>query len=196
MRLQGERRQAFLRRLAQPLVMRSSLGRAATAGALALFAAGCSLLGGGDSSKKLVCPKAVIAPNLDSYAQYRPYSGGGPDDVQFSVKITSANAACVISDQGGLSIDTQVTFQAMRRDPQLSRADFTYFVALTDAQQNILAKQPFSLRVEFDPRQTQIRLADVINERLPLRDVANAGNYTVIVGLQVTQQQLDLNRGH
>ena len=40
-----------------------------------------------------------------------------------------------------------------------------------------------------------MRVVDEISTHLPLKDLSTGGKYGVIVGLQVSQRQLDLNRG-
>ena len=57
-----------------------------------------------------------------------------------------------------------------------------------------LTKEDFTLQVEFGPRQNQIRISDEISEHLPVRDPASARNYSIVVGLQLTPEQLELNR--
>lgn len=160
---------------------------------LALAAAGCS--GGGKSTNKLTCPTPFIAPNLDSYTVYRPgvTPSNKPEDISFGVKLVDVKSNCR-AEVGGLRITTLLTFLAVRNDPDFRQGDFTYFVAIADVRETILAKQNFALRVEFAPRQKQMRVVDEITEHLPLKNVSTGDTYAVIVGLQVSQQQLDLNR--
>ena len=170
--------------------MRVSLSRAAAL-ALALGAAGC----GGDSRGKLACPTPLIAPNLDAAQELRPGGGTGPEDIRFGVRLLSVTSNCD-AEKVGLRTDLRLTFVAARNDPTLKQNDFTYFVALADARQSILRKQEFTVHVEFAPRQNQLRIADEIAVGLPLRDLGAGSQYTVIVGLQLTPEQLELNRKH
>lgn len=161
-------------------------------GALALVA-GCSWFGGGDEKDKVTCPGALIAPGLDAYTVFRPGGGNSAADIQFGVKLVSVKATCK-PEKGGLLVDTVLTFRAARNGEEVNQGDFSYFVAVADAQQNILSKQTFTLRVQFDRRQKDLRLVDDIIERLPLRNLANGNNYGVVVGMQLSQEQLDLTR--
>jgi hypothetical protein len=165
---------------------------AAVAGSLALLAA-CGSSGG--SAGKLSCPSALTAPNLDSYTVFRPGGGTAPEDIQFGVKLVGVRSTCS-AERAGLRVDTAISFIVARNDPQLRLGDFTYFVAIADAQQTVVAKQNFGLRADFAPRQNQIRVTDTITEHLPLRDLSIGRTYAVIVGLQLSQQQLNLNRQH
>jgi hypothetical protein len=168
--------------------MRQRLFRATALGVLALLAA-CSSR---DKDKVPDCPSALIAPNLDSYTLARP-NATNPQDIQFGVKLTSATPSCR-SEKGGVRVDTAISFVVIRTDPQFGGGDFTYFVAISDRAQNIVAKENFALRVDFAQKQDRMRVTETITEHLPLKDPATAGSYVVLVGLQLSQQQLDSNR--
>jgi hypothetical protein len=168
--------------------MRYRLLRAMAFGVLALSAA-CSSR---DKDKTPDCPSALIAPNLDSYTLARP-NATNPQDIQFGVKLASASASCH-AEKGGVRVDTAISFVVIRTDPQFSSGDFTYFVAIADRAQNIVAKENFALRAGFAQKQDRMRITDTITEHLPLKDPASAGSYVVLVGLQLSQQQLDSNR--
>jgi hypothetical protein len=164
-------------------------------GALAVIPAlqGCST-GSGESRGKLSCPATFVAPSLDTYRQFRPSGTTTPEDIQFGVRLASVRSTCHAEDQG-IRVDTRVVFQVARNDPDFRQGDFTYFVAVADPTQTILTKRIFALRVDFEPRQNQMRIVDEVTERLPLRDRSAGRSYAIIVGLQLSKQQLDLNRG-
>ena len=168
--------------------MRQRLLRATALGVLALGAA-CSSR---DKDKVPDCPSALIAPNLDSYTLARP-NATNPQDIQFGVKLASASASCH-PEKGGVRVDTEISFVVIRTDPEFRAGDFTYFVAISDRAQNIVAKENFALRAAFAPKKDRMRVTDTITEHLPLKDPASAGSYVVLVGLQLSQQQLDSNR--
>lgn len=160
---------------------------------VALVVAGCA--GSGKKTGKLSCPVAFIAPNLDSYTVLRQGapSAANPDDIVFGVKLTDVRSSCR-HEASGVRVTTLLTFVVARNDPNLRQSDFTYFVAVADGQENILAKQNFALRVNFALRQKEIRVVEEITEHLPVKDVSVVGSYGVIVGLQISQEQLDINR--
>jgi hypothetical protein len=174
--------------------MRSAFGAALCALA-ALSVAACS-----SSSElppgKLSCPTTFIAPGLDSYTEFRPGvtpSATNTNDIIFGVKLASVTPDCH-GEPEGVRVTTVITFVAVRNDQDLRQGDFTYFVAVADARQNIVAKQTFALRVDFAPRQKEMRLVDQITEHLPVKNLSLGNQYAIIVGLQVSKQQLDINR--
>lgn len=159
---------------------------------LALLA-GCSWFGGGETRNKLTCPATEIAPDLDALTVLRPGGGTSTDDIRFGVKLVAVNSNCE-SEKVGLRTDTRMTFMVARNDPDLRQGEFTYFVAVADARRNILAKQNFTLRVEFAQHQNEMRVFDDISEHLPVSNLSNGADYAIIVGLQLTPEQLELNR--
>jgi len=160
-----------------------------------LLLAGCGS-SGGKGGGKVTCPAAFVAPGLDSYTQLRPgATSGGLDDIAFGVKVVSVKAACK-SELGGIHITTSIIFHAVRNDDSLQQGDFTYFVAIADAQQNILAKQTFGLRADFARKQKQMRIADEISEHLPLKKGAGGVGYAVIIGMQLSPQQIENRQQH
>lgn len=170
--------------------MQSPLFRTLALGAVAVALASC---GGGREVRRLSCPATVLAPHLDTYTVTRP-GMTGPGSIRFGVRLVDLRSTCR-GEEGGIAVDTEVTFETARNDPDLRQGDFSYFVAVADKQQNILAKQIFSLRANYALHQNEMRIRDNVSEHLPLKDVSTGRNYTIIVGLQVSQQQLDLNRG-
>jgi hypothetical protein len=156
---------------------------------LMLGLAGC---GGTQSIGKLSCPTPLVAPDLDVAADLRP-GGSGPSDVRFGVKLVSVNSNCS-TEKIGLSADVRVAFVVARADPKLTRAEFAYFVAIADAQRNILNKKEYKVSVEFSPRLSRLNVSDDVAVGLPLHDLSNGGKYLIIVGLQLTPEQLDFNR--
>jgi hypothetical protein len=173
--------------------MRSWPYRVAAGLTLALLAAGCS--GKSGTTGKLACPAAFTAPNLDSYTVYKPgvTPSTNAEDIIFGAKIVTVQSNCKV-EPGGIRVTTSLTFAVARDDPDFRQGDINYFVAIADSKQQILAKQNFALRVDFAARQKQMRIRDEITEHLPLTDISTGSQYAVIVGMQVSQQQLELNR--
>ena len=190
MRLQAYRHQAFLRRHAQPRADAVDRFSAVPLRLLALAAAGCS---SDNNVGKLSCPwpssrrTSTATPCCARRHHRRPI----PTDIAFGVKLTSVQSSCRRRPQASASRRCS-NFVIARNDPALRHGDFAYFVAVADARENILAKQNFALRVNFALRQKEVRVVEEITEHLPVKNVGIVGSYGVIVGLQLSQEQLEL----
>ena len=160
---------------------------------LALLASGCSLFGGGGEGKAMVCPATFAAPDADKFATFRPGGAGTIADVRYGVKVQSVTSKCERADKGIL-VKTHVEFVLVAPDITVRTGQFSYFASVVDARQNILTKDTYTLPFEFDPHARQMTIEDDLIEQLPLRDVTTGGNYAIVIGLQLTQEQLDFNR--
>lgn len=160
-------------------------------GLLAALLAGCSSSG----VSKLVCPMAMVAPDLGSYAAFGPGPGRNLSDILVGAKFEGVSNTCH-RDDGGIGIETKIILNAVRSSPDLHQSSVPFFVALVDAQRNIVAKKTFDLVVEFVPRQSFRKYQESITEHLPLSDTALGGNYAVVIGFQLTPDQLHYNRTH
>jgi hypothetical protein len=149
--------------------------------------AGCS---GGKG--RVVCPGAVIAPDVDRVAQLATTSGD-LGDVVAAAKIDAATTKCS-AEKDGVAVNTHIDFVLLRTNFDVKRSDFPYFVAVADTNRRILSKSVFHLDQEFIPRQSSRNVTEDITAHIPVRSAAEGGGYVVIVGFQLTPEQLEFNR--
>ncbi|HLJ63239.1 MAG TPA: hypothetical protein VKT70_03980 [Stellaceae bacterium] len=152
---------------------------------VAVLASACS------SGKKVGCPQAVIAADLDTLAEPKP----GSDELRLGVKLASPLTTCH-AESGGIAVDSQVLVRAFRSDPAVGGDEVKYFVALIDSNRTILAKEIFSLKLEFLQHQNFREYTEKITEHLPIEDTAAGVDYAVIFGFELTKEQLTFNREH
>jgi hypothetical protein len=158
--------------------------------ALALLAV--ALLAGCGGSKRIVCPGTVVAPDVDRIAQTAPQARE-LRDIAAAAKIENVSSKCS-GEKEGIAVNTHINFLLVRRDFDVKRSDFPYFVAVADASRRILNKQVFRLDQEFVPRQNSRAVGEDITAHIPMQNTADGGNYVVIVGFQLTPEQLEFNR--
>ena len=68
----------------------------------------------------------------------------------------------------------------------------TYFVAVTDRAQQIIDKPLFTSQFEFSDKK-QASINDEFELRIPLSPTATASDHTIILGFQLTPEQIDFN---
>lgn len=170
--------------------MRRSLAGAAAIMAATFGLSGCGWFGGKEA--KVVCPATFTAPDADKMAVFN--SGGTSlNNVRYGVQIADVQSKCDRADKG-LTVDTKVSFHVVSNDKTLRAGSFQYFVSVVDSNKNILTKRTYTVPFEFDARMHDLTRHDELFENLPLRDVSTGGNYAVVVGLQLTEAQLQFNR--
>jgi len=164
----------------------------AACAALALAALAMS----GCASKKaadLTCPKVMPAPGADKIVLFRP---GGHDvsDVIYGGMIYGIDVTCD-HDKVGVSVNAEIVFFGERVERDMPAVSFPYFVALLDPQDNVLDEEAFKVPIDFVAAERYRRAPpEKITVRLPLKNSAAASAYSVLVGFQLTPEQMAINR--
>jgi len=158
---------------------------------LALLASAC---GATKEREALVCPKIVSAPDAARVALFAP-GGNTARDVTVLARIESADNQCTREGEHGIKIGTEVNFRADRSRPTIQNASVPYFIAVVDAQRNVVAQESFQLPIKFLPAESyRVLPAEKITTHLPLRTTTAGAAFTLIVGFQLTPEQLAFNR--
>jgi len=164
--------------------------------ALALAVLALPILGlAGCSSKQadLTCPKVLPAPGADTIVMFGP---GGHDakDVIFGGRIYDLQGKC-LHDKVGLTVNADIVFYGERASRELPNVTFPYFVALIDPADKVMQEEGFKVPINFVPgeryRQSPV---EHISVHLPIKNTAVGGAFTVLVGFQLTPDQLAFNR--
>lgn len=154
--------------------------------------AGCSRFGGKQNT--FTCPGAITVPELQSLVVVVPGANGAT--IQSSGRINSVTATCDREGDTGLVANLTVEFAGLRTTPAVPRLDLPYFVAVADASGAILGKQQFTMVINFDPNAPVAKGADDVTVHLPLKNPQLGNVYSLVVGFQLNQSQLDYNRAH
>ncbi len=163
--------------------------------ALAMPLAACS-------SKKEArgCPRVEIVDDLSRLIKFADGPGRDPSDVLYAARISDAKSQCEY-DKAGVVVDMTVSIQGERgrAGAKLQGGDVTYFVAITDGKRNIVAKRNFTSRLAFSDK-GQAQLDDELEQRIPLKPIGSpldplpsAEDHTIILGFQLTPEEIDFN---
>jgi hypothetical protein len=201
-RLQGDGGQAVLRRDPQQAVTASHQTRSRYAASLTLVAALALLTGCSVFKKKEVrtCPRVEIVEGLNRLIKFGDGPGRDPSDILYAARINDARSECHY-DESGVNVDMTVSIvgERGRGGAKLPGGDVTYFVAITDAQRNIVAKQTFTSRLAFSSK-GMAQLDDELEQRIPLKKIGapldpvpSAQDHTIILGFQLTAEEIDYN---
>jgi len=174
--------------------MSFSGARLVLAGAALAALAGCSVFS--KPTPTPPCPRVSLVPDASEASYYREGAGRDLTDVRFRAAIGDARVQC---DYRGdtLRMDMAVLLLA-ERGPALGDrepADFEYFVALADEQRRIVSKAVFKGRVVFPPGQEKLGFPDELTiGPVQLANPDLGPDYTILLGLQLTPEQLEANR--
>jgi hypothetical protein len=116
-------------------------------------------------------------------------------NVGYTGEIQGVNAACVYRDADPIQLDINVLF-TFGKGPQAAgdSRTYRYWVAVTERNTAVLAKEYFDLPVNFDGQQT----ASIEESRsivIPRAEATtNGANFEVLVGFEVTPEMAEFNR--
>jgi hypothetical protein len=154
--------------------------------------AGCANFGSRQGT--YTCPAATTIPELQTMVQV--VSGPNGATVQSSGRVSTVTTTCDREGDNGVVSYLTVDFTGLRTTPAVNRLDLPYFVAMADANGNILGKQQYVIGLAFDPAQPVTKAADDVTVHIPLANAQLGNIYTLVVGFQLNQSQLDYNRAH
>jgi hypothetical protein len=160
------------------------------AAALLPVIAGCS------SDKANNCPGVSSVVETSIATVFKPNAPVDPANMLYTVEITDVHGDCDVDKTAvNSSTDVSVNFRAMRApDGNAVSYKVPYFVAISQSDR-ILAKKVYTAEFDFAPGQTTTTFSDTVQSA----DVQAAKDkktfdYLILVGLQLTKEQLDYNR--
>ena len=165
----------------------------AAAGA-ALLAAACS----GEPPMAVACPRPGILPDANTVAVFR--DGGGRDitDMLVQSQIVDVRVDCSYAKRGtrpSVTLELQVAIAAERGPADRTRrAEVPYFVAIVDAERNVVVKETFIAAFEWVDNRPRVGRVDLWEPYIPLERNMDGPTYQVMIGFQLTADQLAWNR--
>ncbi len=157
----------------------------AAGGALALLLAGCA---SESESFRPGCPNVGV---LRDAGTFRLLDAQG--QLQGVAVLSDIQAICEYSDTG---VTVRATL-AIRGTPaegaDPGRIPVEYFVAVTDPNRNILARQTFATGIDVPGGQTGFALEDLV-QFIPAPRTIDARWYEVLIGFQLPPEQVETNR--
>lgn len=166
---------------------------AALALGLPLLAA-CSSLGGSDSAAK-ACPKVQIVRDLSEVTSFQPGAGRDFNDIVSRAALIDYSGQCDYMDDG-VRLSMFVTLLA-ERGPAMTgdRADYRYFVAVyPPGADTPVTKTEFDTAVGFGNGQKRSGSKEELTPFIPLPANTDARDWTVVLGFQLTPDQMAYNR--
>lgn len=155
---------------------------------VALVLAGCS-----SDEAPPPCPPVGSPAPLDTVTQFEPGPGRDLTQVRFSGRVGGVDLACDY-DETGVDVALKVRLVVERGPADRDRkAPLQYFVAVEDGPGNVTAKQIFDVSVPFEGNTRRVAMIDEVELRIPTPK-GGFQETRVLVGFQLTPEQLDYNR--
>jgi hypothetical protein len=142
------------------------------------------------------CP---FVKTLYDAARYIEFAGGqeASSAVGFTGEIQGVTSACAYKSNDPITLTMNILFE-LGKGPQAAGASKTYryWVAVTDRNREVIAKQTFDLPVTFDDGKDRVyKSEDVKGIVIPrATETVSGENFEVLVGFEVTPEMAAFNR--
>ncbi len=142
----------------------------------------------------------MILGDADQMVRFRDGPGRDILDISYSGRLSRVFADCVYEmnkDRTGImEVRVYVAFDAERGPANSDRiAPYRYFVTLVDAKREPVAKGVFDLTARFPGNITRMVLTDdSVEMKVPIAAGQSGKDYTILVGFQLSEDQLEFNR--
>jgi hypothetical protein len=140
------------------------------------------------------CPAALL---LDGAERTSVYSAGAEpraDQLRYVAVLTDLSSSCrYYSDDTGPGVDIDLSFKLIaERGPALSGSEeVTYFVATVGPGNQIVSRDVLSGDLPFTGDSERVGLSEDLTLRLPSITAAQSAAYTLYVGFQLDDPQLE-----
>ena len=142
------------------------------------------------------CPFVKTLYDAARYVEFKDDREASAN-VGFSGEIQGISAGCQYKDDEPIQVAMEVLFE-LGRGPQAtgSQKTYRYWVAVTDRNRSVLAKETFDLPVNFPSGKDRVYVTEKINEiTIPRAALTTSGsNFEILVGFEVTPQMAAFNR--
>ncbi|MBJ7408937.1 MAG: Tat pathway signal sequence domain protein [Phenylobacterium sp.] len=142
------------------------------------------------------CP---FVKSLYDAARYVEFKEGreASANVAWSGEIQGISAGCQYKDEEPIQLRMEVLFE-VGKGPQAEgrQKTYRYWVAVTDRNRSVLAKETFELPVTFPEGEDRLYVTENINNiTIPRASISTSGsNFEVLIGFEVTPQMAAFNR--
>ncbi len=142
------------------------------------------------------CPFVKVLYDAARYQEFKD-NKEATTAAEWTGEINGISSDCAYKGTDPIQVAMDISFSLGRGDAADGHSKtFHYWVAVTEKDKTVLAKQDFELPVTFENGQQKIdvntRIEDIV---IPRANITVAGsNFEVLVGFDVTQQMIDFNR--
>lgn len=146
------------------------------------------------------CPVIAIIQDTAELTLFAPGAGRDLTDVTLEAKVAEFGGFCntdIDEDEGTgeVEVDLEVLFRATRGPASTSRtAKVSYFIAIADRDENILAHETFETDLEFEGNRNRIAYVEELKQKIPLKAGKFGDDFKVFIGFQLDDEQLKYNR--
>jgi hypothetical protein len=157
----------------------------------ALLLSGCT-----SDAQKGLCPTAAVLAPTSALTVFRQNAPADPSGVLYTVWMNNVKSGCDFDKDDKSTVSRIHIIFSAERAPTSAEANYRvpYFVAVTHGGDRVMTKKLYLADVSFAAGAANASFEQSVDaiEIKPERG-AKIGEYQILVGLQLTQAQLDYN---
>jgi len=142
------------------------------------------------------CPFVKTLYDAGRYVEFKEGRQASAN-VGYTGEIQQISAGCAYRDAEPIKVRMEILFE-LGKGPAAtgSSKTYRYWVAVTQRNRDVIAKQYFDLPVNFPSGQDRVYATDTIEEiTIPRATITTSGaNFEVLVGFDVTPEMAEFNR--
>jgi len=145
------------------------------------------------------CPKVEIMRNLGYMAQFmNPYEPNDKEKIS-DITIENYTSNCEF-EKPNVVVDITLDFKGnVGKKGRLKKTDkpnfaYPYFIAVTDNHGEIVSKDIFAITMSYKSKENNKNHIEKIRQTIPLEKKYLAQNYKIIIGFQLSDEELNYNR--
>lgn len=147
-----------------------------------------------DKGPKRLCPQTAIVRELERVQDFG-HDTPGRENLVAEGLLRGVKGSCHYRDEGGVDVDFAVRMAAAR-GPRLGgdHVSFPFFVAVADPSKDILSKEMMTAEFRFSGKDKIAEHEETLHVFIPADKDADAAWYQVLIGFQLSEDQLDAAR--
>ena len=145
------------------------------------------------------CPPVSVRPDLAKVTDF--YNPTSPSE---NTKISEATITGVLNTcrveneqiimQVDLSLSGKTGAKARVKPADKPSFAYPYFVAVTDSKGNVVSKEIFAASLSYGANQSEAMTTETVFQNMPIPDSSAGETFQVVVGFQLSQEQLAYNQ--
>lgn len=145
------------------------------------------------------CPRIEVVDELSMLSEYTNPDNPNQSERISGVEIIKADSTCEYNDRS-VTVDLKLTFNGnLGPQGKMTPSDtpffsYPYFVAVTSPNDKILAKEIFAASMTYDANQNAKTYHETLRQIIPADNRTIGSRYKIMVGFQLTRDQLAENR--
>lgn len=148
---------------------------------------------------KDACPGVQVLPETRSITYFEDPAQVAMGNEVARASITRIRGGCTYTGNM-VEVDIDLLLRGkigdQGRNPKAdadSFMTFPYFVAVSDPQGNLMDKQILATAIKFPPKHADVDAVESVRQKFAVSSPAAGQNYTILVGFQLTKEQLAYN---